>query len=92
MNWFQRHLNWTLVVAAIATFFLVFIISFFLGLFIPDISEAAVTILGWAISLIAMFVTVIWVLLQKGRSPLWVLMAFLPFGWILWFTIKNKNV
>jgi hypothetical protein len=92
MNWFQRHPNWTVVIAA----------------YVPQIIVGVVVVLissplspTWAVvetSRDAAFITRVislacvgvWALKQKGRS-LWWLFLVIPFGWIPYVCLTNKR-
>ena len=77
MNWFKRHLNWTILIAAVA------------GLILPFSTGFAGMAILSMIMLIVQAVMVVgvcgWVLKQKGRS-LWNLF-WLLLGWWLGFFI-----
>ena len=78
MNWFQRHLNWTWVLA--------YLLWFAINLYADDSFGIA-----WWLSLAAaIFLLVVsgWVIKQKGRSLWWVLLT--PFFSPLW--LKNKSL
>ena len=87
MSWFQRHLNWTMVLAWVGTWVLTYLIWFFMALTRPDLFEG----LAPAIGLIVYFAVSIpvgwWVLREKNRSPAWLLICW------TWFflLISNRN-
>ena len=77
MNWFQRHLNWTWVLA--------YLLWFVINAYANDPFGIA-----WWFSLVAAIFCLIvsgWVIKQKGRSLWWILLN--PFFSPLW--LKNKK-
>lgn len=78
MNWFQRHLNWIVVLFSIVAN-LVWVntkdpLSFwFIGFLV-----ATPFVCGWALK-------------QKGRSLWHLLILFLPFGWIWFLCLENRR-
>jgi fructose-specific phosphotransferase system IIC component len=95
MNWFERHLNWTLILGTIGSLLAAFIASFIVGIIfynLPDKDvEGIATLINIPIISIGTIITIVWVLRHKNRSLWWLLMAFVPFGYIVWLCLKNKN-
>jgi len=62
-----------------------------MGLADPNISENAVR--GMAVIFGGIFMLVVsgWVIKQKGRSLWWLLLFFVPFGWISFFLLENRS-
>jgi hypothetical protein len=70
-NWFQRHLNWTWVLAYPAAWVLILI-----GVGLDSIFNTKVMSMVALISIVILFLTVsIWVIVMKGRSVLWILLV-----------------
>jgi len=67
-NWFQRHLNWTWVLAYL------FVVVFMLVIGAEGSEAMAVGRIG---GVIVMIPTSAWVISQKGRSLWWILLAWL---------------
>ena len=72
MKWFERHLNWTYVLA-----------NLFLSLLVAVELE-------WRLVGVAMWPISGWVIIQKGRSLWWLLLA--PVFSPLWLTNKKTGV
>ena len=100
MNWFQRHLNWTVVLA----WLLAFVVSFIVGLGVffaiavayPYISYETLEGASYLAALVAGLAVLLptwgWVLKRKNRSLWWLLLVFLvPFGWIAMFALENRS-
>jgi hypothetical protein len=100
-NWFQRHLNWTWVLAQIAvgviTFFLmtVFVTSLFVGsATLPSdeslfASISVIQIVALVLQIASVFGVGGWVLMRKERSLGWLLIFLVPFGWIIFLFLEN---
>lgn len=86
MNWFKRHLNWTLVIAAVVTNGL----GFAPGALEADITTSLVMLYAAIAVYLATFV---WVLVQKGRSLWYISLAFASLfagyllGWVVFFPL-----
>lgn len=76
MNWFQRHLNWTMILTALAWYIL------------AGIEGSGI---GWLIGLVVCFPIYGWILSQKRRSLWWLLILFVPFGWIVFLCLENRS-
>ena len=86
MNWFKRHLNWTILIAAVV------------GLILPFSTIFAETATPYVIMLIIQAVIVVgvcgWVLKQKGRSLrnlFWLLLGWL-IGIIILMSMDNVKL
>ncbi|MEA1872227.1 MAG: zinc-ribbon domain-containing protein [Chloroflexota bacterium] len=83
-NWFERHLNWAMVLASLGAFVVNFIIHISYGesigigyLIIP----MAILALVWG-----------WTLRKKNRSLWWLpLGLFVPFGFIVLLCLDNRS-
>jgi hypothetical protein len=104
-SWFQRHLNWTWVLAQVAATCLVIAwMAVFVMVFVvtddadPQALGTAIASamlswnFAWIISMLAPFVAGAWVLSEKGRSYAWLLLFFLPFGFIFFLLLGNSNL
>lgn len=82
MTWFKRHLNWTLVIAAVVTNGL----GFVLGALEAHITTSLVTLYA---ALAIYLATFVWVLVQKGRGLWLISLAFIYLGatYILGFIV-----
>ena len=90
MNWFQRHLNWTVVLAAVVGGWIAFGAGFsFEALYsgVPDEAFFAILFIPLAI----IFPVAGWALKQKGRSLGWLGIFFVPFGWIFFLCLENRK-
>lgn len=88
MNWFRRHLNWTLVLAIGLGYGIAFGVAYSFN--IPDESFKPI---GGLIIFWVTLPAVIWVIRQKGRSWLWLLLGFVPaaIGVIVLMCLENKR-
>ena len=86
-NWFERHLNWTMVLAWAGSYLIVFIVAFLVVLADPNVSGDALTVMGYIIGLIISIAVGQWVLRKKNRSLAWLLISW------TWFflLITNKS-
>lgn len=91
MNWFERHLNWTIVLAGWVGVPLVVGLSILLAISTESVFLGYLVIfLGYFIApLIALWV-VAWVIKKKGRSQFWLLVVLL-FGLIPALLLKNRT-
>ncbi len=101
LNWFERHLNWTVfLVAVVAPYPIYFVFGLLIGLFLYSIEpymaeETAVGIavtIGLIVDLVVLFLVGAWALNKKARS-LWNLLWFIvPFGLIVFLCLENRGV
>lgn len=96
MNWFQRHLNWTVVLGFLGLFLLNMLLGFIFGLTFYDLPENALegagAVIGFLTTIIGGSIIVGWMLRQKHRSLWWLLLWwFVPFGWIFVLTLQNRS-
>jgi len=93
-NWFQRHLNWTWVLAICGAKILVFVaVVVFLYSVLDPLSEftissflsflnslAVIALVFTVLYLLATFGVGAWVLKRKNQSQLWLLILLIPFA------------
>ena len=79
MNWFERHLNWTVILTVPIVYFIAFIID----------DTASITA-ALIVSLLILPICA-WNLKKKSRSPWWLLILFVPFGWIVFLALQNRS-
>ena len=90
MNWFQRHLNWTVVLAAVAGYAIAVGAGFTIESLNPSAPDEA--FLGIFFIPLAILLPVAgWALKQKGRSLGWLGIFFVPFGWIFFLCLENRR-
>lgn len=95
MNWFEKHLNWTFVLALLAVY-PVALIGFIFGLLFLDESTSYSTIegLSYVISFfifVALLILAGWVITRKRRNMLWILLLFIPLGIIPFLMLENMS-
>ena len=82
MKWFQRHLNWTLILFGLVMLPVFAVLSIILGYF-------------WAFlfAFVALPLPVgVWYLREKNRSLGWLLMLYLmPLGVVFFLCLKNRS-
>ena len=92
-NWFERHLNWTVVIASFIPVLIgnitILTVAYFPNLF-SDVAIFILVTVGFIAYPIIILVVGIWALRQKGRS-LWWLFLVVPFGWLPYACLKNKK-
>ena len=95
MNWFKRHLNWTIAFAWIAPCFVLFA----LGVAVETLPREACVgyvvgfggpLLFLVVGLLGLWVS-LWVLGQKNRSAWWMLFLWLPFGFVVLLALDNHS-
>jgi len=88
MNWSERHLNWSVVLAALVLNIAVYSISQF-----TDLEGTLFLIFAFILPFLLMIPVVAWMLNRKNRKPWWLLMwCFVPiFGPIFVLTLSNKS-
>lgn len=100
MNWFERHLNWTIVLAYLGAWIANLIVFIFVGSAIvqadPHVSGEAIRnvrdIIIGTITLAVLIPTWGWSLRRKNRSLWWLLLGLLvPFGGIALLVLKNRS-
>lgn len=103
LSWFHRHLNWTWVLAQVAVFLIsvVFVVIFASMIMNPSDSgrsEGALflNMLLFRNMLIVLEVVVTlgvgaWALKRKSRSLAWLLLLFVPIGWIFFLLLENRS-
>jgi len=84
-NWFERHLNWTMVLAWASTYLIAFIVWPLAILADPYISDDALMGISVIISLIVSITVGQWVLRKKNRSLAWLLICW------TWFFLLIDN-
>ena len=94
MNWFRKHLNWTLVLTWVI-FLPAGVLSahlFRYSILSPTTSSGFPVMLGAVavVSVVVIWVATIWVIRQKGRSLLHLFWLLLPLGFIAILVLKNK--
>jgi hypothetical protein len=88
-NWFERHLNWTLFLSEFGITLLVFFLAFVGGNL--RTGRIIFAIVFWAIYLGLTFLDLGWYLRKKNRNLAWMLMWFVPIGWIIILCLVNKS-
>lgn len=82
MNWFQRHLNWTVVIIMCATGLVVGFISGIFGL-----TEEVPFLIMWA----AQFPVFGWMLIKMKRRLWNLLWLIIPLGWLILLLLENRS-
>jgi len=81
MNWFERHLNWTLILAVFGAALPASILIWLIDSMLVD--WMAVTIIALPVA--------IWFLRRKNRSLWWLWLWFLPLVWLVFLLLRNKS-
>ena len=86
-SWFERHLNWTMVLAGLSTYAISFILVFLVMLLDPYASGVALYVILVIANLAVVIVVGRWVLKKKNRSMWWLLIS----GTIFFLFIENHS-
>jgi len=90
MNWFQRHLNWTALLALVGSYALGLPGGLAIAFGWPAAVAGAVT--AGVVGFVILVLTWGWVLRRKNRSLWWLLLAlFVPFGFLAIFLLENRS-
>jgi hypothetical protein len=84
-SWFERHLNWTMVLAWLGTYLVTFIVASLVILANPYVSEDTLTAILVIASLAVVIAVGQWVLRKKNRSLAWLLICW------TWFFLLIEN-
>jgi len=84
-NWFERHLNWTMVLAWLGSYLIIYLVFFVAVLANSDMSEDAFLASCFIIPLAVSIAAGQWVLRQKNRSLAWLLIC------CTWFFLLIEN-
>jgi hypothetical protein len=91
-NWFERHLNWTLVLGALAINFAVVFFVFVLAVIGRHfLTSKEIIIVFLILYLVLTAIHTGWYLRKKKRSLFWILMWFVPFGEIFLLCLTNRS-
>jgi hypothetical protein len=82
-GWFQRHLNWTVV--------MIWVLLLPLAVVIADIIGIPVDIIILVVPLIIILPLTGWALKQKDRSLWWLLLFIIPFLWLVYLGLENRS-
>ncbi len=93
MNWFEKHLNWTLVVGLVSTYIVVLTLGIFGANADPDHEN---DVLGATVLIILVFGPLIecaWVLRKKRQHLIWLLVCWLLFvGWLIPVLLPKRTL
>ena len=91
-TWFERHLNWTMLLAWPAAFGAGFIAGMIMGSINPYVSDVAVQVMGFLVGNGIFALIWGWALRKKNRSLWWLLLGlFVPFGFIVLLCLENRR-
>ena len=90
LTWFQRNLHWTLVLAVIGGNLLLFIVGFLAR---PLSIDAYMWLMIVGSLLVFAFQGYVgfWVCSRKERSFWWMLLFYIPFGWIVLLRLDDRS-
>lgn len=92
MSWFERHLNWTMVLGFVGTYLASFVAGFMIAVADPTVSDDVLFVIGIIVSLAVLIPVWGWALRRKGRSLWWLLLGlFVPFGFIGLLCLENRS-
>jgi len=94
VNWFERHLNWTMVLALVGVYGVNFINGLMAGLsthYVPYLTWFDIGLMIISLAILALVWG--WALRRKNRSLWWLpLGLFVPFGFIVLLCLENKSL
>jgi hypothetical protein len=82
-GWFQRHLNWTVV--------MIWVLLLPLSVIIADIIGIPVDIIYLGVPILIILPLTGWALKQKNRSLWWLLLFIIPFMWLIYLGLENRS-
>ena len=85
-NWFMRHPNWTIFLG----WLLGGLLALFLSLSSGPLTAETRQVAG-AFGAIVFLAVTGWGLWAKGRNLAWILLSFVPFGWLFILALENKR-
>jgi len=88
MNWFERHLNWTMVLAWVGAYVIAFAVVLLILTASPYVSQDELSAIGFVIALAVSLAVGYWVLRKKNRSMWWLLISWSYFFLLL----SNKSL
>lgn len=95
LNWFQRHLNWTVILTVVALYPLDFVIGLLLYSIDPYMAEETVegiaVLIAVIVNLAVLFLVGAWALKRKARNLWHLLWLIVPFGLIIFLCLENKS-
>ena len=91
LNWFKRHLDWTLGFAAVSAYGIAFGASSIFEFTFPTVPYEVTDVVFALVSNIIILPVALWVLRQKGRKLWWLFILFAPFGWIFIILLDNHG-
>jgi uncharacterized membrane protein YeaQ/YmgE (transglycosylase-associated protein family) len=91
-SWFERHLNWTMVLGFVGAYAGAFVAGLVAVLVDPYVSGDVLYIIGLIVGLSVLVPVWGWALRRKSRSLWWLpLGLFVPFGFIALLVLENKS-
>jgi len=92
MEWFEKHLNWTALIAWLVAVLIVTVVQFVLVATDNYLSSEELLGVSVIVCLLVLPVSWGWVLRRRRRSLWWLLPAlFFPFGFVLLFRLEDKT-
>jgi len=88
MNWFNRHLNWSWILAWVLCLLTAFLVGVAIGATAPGTPDEAFDAIGIVLTLAIMLPASIFVLKAKDRSLWWLLLS----GWFSPLWLSNKKL
>jgi len=88
LSWFQRHLNGTIILFSLGFRLLGFIMAINLA---ETQGYTSLEGLYCIVGIITGLLICGWVLRQKNRSLLWLVLFFVPLGWFVFLGLENKS-
>lgn len=88
MNWFKKHLNWTIFLFLVLSIIILVVVVLVTGYEEDNIAYLIVLLLLF----VASFFVNGWILVQKNRNLWWLALNWLNFGWIIYMILENKTV
>ena len=82
-DWFQRHLNWTVV--------LLWVLVLPLAIPLGDILGISVDAISLLVPIVIILPLTGWALKQKNRSLWWLLLFIIPFVWLVYLGLENRS-
>jgi hypothetical protein len=90
-NWCNQHPNLTFLLTLAGTLIILFVVDIPIILSEADNAEVMLLLVNLPVFLLSVLTISIWILRRKRRRLWWLLMLFIPYGWIIYLLLENRR-